>query len=66
MSQPTTDFHGILVNISVIRNEFQVFVDVSTQDRFPWPWILVSISVFRNEFKVFVEDVPSQDRFLWP
>jgi hypothetical protein len=32
MSQPRKDFHGILVNISVVRNEFKVFVDVPTQD----------------------------------
>ena len=31
MSQPRTDFHGVLV-ISVIRNEFQVFVDVPPQE----------------------------------
>jgi hypothetical protein len=28
VSQPRTDFHGALVIISLLRNEFKVFVDV--------------------------------------
>jgi hypothetical protein len=57
-----TDFHGILVIISVLRNEFNVFLWMS-QVRTDFYWILVNISVISYELEVFV-DVPSQDRFL--
>jgi hypothetical protein len=63
MSLARTDFYWILVNISVIRNELEVFVDVPSQDT-DFHRILVIISVFRNEFKEFV-DVPTHERFPW-
>ena len=57
MSQPRTDFHGVLVSISLLRNEFKVCVGVPSQD-IDFHWILVSIPVFTNELEVYV-DVPS-------